>query len=326
MNLKFSIITPTYNSWNYMKEYWECLEEQSYANFEIIIIDDGSTDDTALKIERYMDNSPLNIRLFRNSENHGPGFSRNIGLDKARGEWILFVDSDDYISFDCLEKLYEVTQSNYDCIIFDYYIFRKFFGWKRHSSFYIDKVSRGRISVSKCLRFGRGNVCGKAYRLKALHDNSVSFPIRYTGEDTIFFYFAVVACRYIYYLQDCLYYYCRHQGSLSFNMERESTEFPLYAVEYVDRCLSSVNAYKEEIKEASVIGVLYPKLLDMCRSKRNTEIIKYIDTYEEYNPFWGEMDIVKEIEFPKRLFFFFVKHRMIILLRLWGWVKSAYTQ
>ena len=91
--MKFSIIVPTYNREEYIIKCIDSILDQTYDNFEAIIIDDGSTDNTDNLVKKYHDKR---IKYFKNT-NHGIGYSRNFGLNKAKGDYIFFLDSDDYL-------------------------------------------------------------------------------------------------------------------------------------------------------------------------------------------------------------------------------------
>ena len=91
---KYSIITPEYNSFNLMERYFDSLENQTFMDFEIVIVDDCSTDDSYEKLQEYARKSPLSITLKQSEKNFGPGNTRNIGLDNATGEWVTFIDID----------------------------------------------------------------------------------------------------------------------------------------------------------------------------------------------------------------------------------------
>ena len=125
---KFSIITPSYNSWQFMSKYWTSLEQQTFQDFEVIVVDDCSKDDTFEKLKAYVKSSPLNIKLLQNSENHGPGYTRNRGMKEATGEWLTFADSDDSMDIHLLEKAEAVISTNdraavpINCIVYDYNI------------------------------------------------------------------------------------------------------------------------------------------------------------------------------------------------------------
>lgn len=96
-----SIVIPCYNAQNYIKETIESVLNQTYENYELIIIDDGSTDLSIKLIESFVDDR---IFLFKNIQNKGVSFTRNYGVSKAKGEWIAFLDSDDIWCNDKLAK------------------------------------------------------------------------------------------------------------------------------------------------------------------------------------------------------------------------------
>ena len=103
---KVSIITPTYNSSKYISEAVESVLAQSYAAWEMIIVDDCSSDKTYDIIQRYAcrDNR---IKVFRLPQNSGPAAARNLAMDKAQGRYIAFLDSDDLWVSDKLERQLE---------------------------------------------------------------------------------------------------------------------------------------------------------------------------------------------------------------------------
>ena len=88
-----SIVIPTYNRFNFLKEAIESIKKQNFKDFEIIIIDDNSTDDTATIIDMYKN---LRIKYIKNKKNMGPGYNRKIGISSCDGEYIIFMDDDDY--------------------------------------------------------------------------------------------------------------------------------------------------------------------------------------------------------------------------------------
>lgn len=117
MSAKVSIIIPTYNVEKYITQTLNSVINQTLTDIEIIIIDDKSTDDTLLIIENYA-LADKRIRLFLNSNNYKQGYSRNLGIEKATGDYIFFLDGDDYIQINAIEKLYnKITQDNADITI-----------------------------------------------------------------------------------------------------------------------------------------------------------------------------------------------------------------
>ena len=102
MNDLVSIIMPSYNTSEYISESIESVVKQTYSNWELIIVDDCSTDNTDAVVGEYLDDS--RIRYLKNEKNSGAAFSRNRALREAKGRWIAFLDSDDIWSENKLEK------------------------------------------------------------------------------------------------------------------------------------------------------------------------------------------------------------------------------
>lgn len=109
---KISIIMPVYNAGEYIKEAIESVQKQSISELEIICINDGSEDDSLQIIEEYKKDDHRIICV--TTENQGAGKARNLGISLAKGEYIFFLDPDDYLySDDVLEKLYNLAEENH---------------------------------------------------------------------------------------------------------------------------------------------------------------------------------------------------------------------
>lgn len=113
-----SIIIPVYNTFPYLEKCLDSCLQQSYQDIEIIVVNDGSTDNSADLIDSYA-NKHQNIRVFH-QQNKGAAVARNSGIDAARGEWFFFVDSDDYISNDAIESLLSKKEDDTDIIVGDF--------------------------------------------------------------------------------------------------------------------------------------------------------------------------------------------------------------
>ena len=115
MNL-ISIIIPVYNKKEYLSNCLESLKRQTYRNIEIILVDDGSTDGSNIICDEYADNC-RNIHVFH-KVNNGVSSARNFGIKKANGEFVLFIDADDEVMPNYVEKLYyTLIQKNVDIVI-----------------------------------------------------------------------------------------------------------------------------------------------------------------------------------------------------------------
>ena len=110
---KFSIIVPGYNVENYLEDCLSSIFKQTNQDFEVIFINDGSTDKTLEIANKYKDDITI-----INQENLGLSEARNNGVKKASGKYLLFVDSDDYIDKELLQRLDQVTKNNPDLVRF----------------------------------------------------------------------------------------------------------------------------------------------------------------------------------------------------------------
>lgn len=108
---KISVIIPVYNTEEFLKDCLDSLVEQTEKDIEIIIIDDGSTDHSPEIEEKYQKKYP-NIKLYKNERNLGQSETRNRGIDLAEGDYIAFLDSDDYVNPEMYEELYQTAIDN----------------------------------------------------------------------------------------------------------------------------------------------------------------------------------------------------------------------
>lgn len=111
--IKISVVIPCYNSSKYIIETLDSITKQSIIDYvEIIVVNDGSTDNSKEIVEKFIEeNQSINISLI-NQENKGPSIARNFGADHAKGEYLVFIDSDDKIHPKYLEKCIEILKNN----------------------------------------------------------------------------------------------------------------------------------------------------------------------------------------------------------------------
>ena len=102
--MRFSIIVPVYNVEQYLKKCLDSIKKQTFKDFEVIIINDGSTDSSQNIIDKYVEDEPKRFKCFK-QENKGLSAARNAGIKKATGEYLFFIDSDDYIDENLFENL-----------------------------------------------------------------------------------------------------------------------------------------------------------------------------------------------------------------------------
>lgn len=119
MECKISIILPVYNLEQYVSKCLDSLLNQTFTEFEVIIIDDGSRDRTGIVCDQYMEKDSR-IQVIH-IENGGVSAARNLGIQRAKGKYILFFDGDDYVNEECLFELYEAAEKqNVDAVLYGY--------------------------------------------------------------------------------------------------------------------------------------------------------------------------------------------------------------
>lgn len=187
-----SIIIPVYNTEKYIERCLLSVVCQTYADFECLCIDDGSTDQSGIMIQGFAAKDSRFRYLYQ--QNAGPSAARNRGLEEAKGEYILFVDSDDTIEPDYLEKLVEgLVKSGADICCCGYTYLD---GERIYKQNDYPKISNPtRDEFLKLLFSGTGGtVCSKLFRAELIRENQIKFDKRFLlCEDQLFaleFYFA----------------------------------------------------------------------------------------------------------------------------------------
>lgn len=202
-----SVIVPVYNVKPYLEQCLESLLAQSFRDIELIVVDDGSTDGSGEIADRY-GKTDGRIRVFH-TENRGLSAARNLGLDEARGEWLMFVDPDDWVEPGFCEIPYNAAMENgADLVIFD----RAVIGADGARSG--DKIGvYGIVSAQKAVGCGRPAAWNKLYK-SALFDG-IRFPAGRFFEDIATTHKLVYRAERVVILEDALYNYRKREGSIS---------------------------------------------------------------------------------------------------------------
>ena len=315
--IKYSIITPQYNSFELMDQYFNSMENQTFKDFEIIIVDDCSTDGSFGRLQKKVVDSQLNISLLQTPRNSGPGKARNMGIDNASGEWITFVDSDDWVTEDFLERVNEVIEKEgVNCVLYDY------FQWLDGStsiahSMYINKG--GPKSISDCMIAVRNHTVGKFYKRSSCID--VKFPDIRRCEDVAYVIQAIAACGNAYYYNEPLYYYRQRPTSLSNNSKMDHADMVKAFAILEEKYLKD---YPQEMKNKSVTDLLYGGLLMMCKSgSHGRDIVKYLNEYEKKYPEWWDCEIINYLGWAKILFLKCARWRFVTGLKTIAYVHSV---
>lgn len=209
-----SVIVPIYNTENYLERTLDSLKSQTYKNIEIICINDASTDRSLDKIKNYKDlNNDLNIKIFENMTNSGLSFTRNKGIKNASGDYICFVDSDDYVSDDFIENLLSIAEKNScDIVVGEL----RFENKDTHDFSPLSEINKKyKNFCSKLNAIMNGSVCDKLFKAKLIKENNLSFPIGLYYEDNEFLVKAIYYSKAIYKTNKASYFYCCNETSIT---------------------------------------------------------------------------------------------------------------
>lgn len=220
MNKKISIIVPIYNMEQYLERCLLSLIHQDYQNLEIILINDGSTDNSINICNKYkkIDNRIIVI----NKAHSGLSDTRNIGIKKATGDYIGFVDSDDYIDKDMFKNLIEGAEK-YKCEISMCDLVETYNPNEKAKRNPLNYIKMNKKQALEQLLYDKniGNYVIDKLFSKTLFDN-ISFPIGKLYEDISTTYKLFIKANNIIYIPTTMYYYYQRSDSIVNNITRES--------------------------------------------------------------------------------------------------------
>lgn len=261
---KISVIVPVYNVEKYLDKCLDSLVNQTLKDIEIIIVNDGSPDHSQDIIDRYANKYSKKVKAFK-KENGGLSDARNYGLSRAKGEYVLFVDSDDYIDINTCEKLYnKATSNNYDIVLFKYYIvYPKSKKLMNVLSEYHDKNN---ISKNEYL-LSTPSACNKLFKTKFLIDNKFSFPVGIIYEDYASISTLILYNPKIAFVNKALYYYIQSDVSI--------TRRPVYNKKFEDIFIASDILYDKLKSSDDVYDELEYHFIDYLLYEGSLNFYKY---------------------------------------------------
>ena len=238
---KVSVIVPVYNTEQYLPRCIDSILAQTFTDFELILVNDGSTDNSGMICNEYAKKDSRIIVIHK--ENGGVSSARNLGIDNAKGKYITFVDSDDYILSQYLDNIYTCLIKVKADLIFTSY-----------TDIINEEKSIVKINYDfNCLEdyvsffIINGNFTapwGKFFSRKIINENSLYFPYNiHRGEDTIFVYNYLLHCKKIYFIADYNYNYNRILDGASLSQKH----FP-YTIENITKNKLIESIYKLNTK------------------------------------------------------------------------------
>ena len=292
-----SIIVPIYNASKYLNKCIDSLINQTKKELEFILINDGSTDDSEAIIKKYNDKR---IKYFKRS-NHGIGKTRNFGINKATGKYIMFLDSDDYLDVKACEELYnKITKDDLDLVVCDFY-----------------RVSSKGEKLEKIREFNNTSLkdnpkvlldvnlapWNKIYRSNLIKDNNIKFIENLKYEDAPFVALSLLKAKKIGKLNKALIYYTIHEKSET--TKRDEKIFDIIKIVDIIRNYFKDYKWSREVVDTLSIKILVNyniKQREIKDSKQRNEFIDKTFAYFEKNiPNYKHNIYFKERNKPKAL-------------------------
>ena len=274
--VKVSVIVPVYNVEKYIRKCITSLVNQTLDGMEIIIVDDGSTDGSGKIINEFA--MEYNQIKYYKKENGGLSDARNFGLNYATGEYVAFLDSDDYVEITMYEKMYEKAKNNdSDMVECNFY-----WTYGRHGGKNKKDIGERYYGRQEMIEKARVVAWNKLYRKEILDKTNIEFPKGLRYEDVEFFYKLAPHLENVSFIRQPMVHYVQRKNSI-INSQNEK-------VSDIFKVLDNVITYYKEKKlydrYRDVLEYTYTRLL-LCSSLKRIVKIKDKNTrYTLLNETW----------------------------------------
>lgn len=315
--MKISIIIPAYNAENTIKRCLLSIINQTYNNIEIVVVNDGSTDNT-LKILKELSIKYKNIVVY-NKKNNGVSSARNKGLEICTGDFITFIDSDDYIDNIFLEEMINLIKiSNLDLVACGIKYESKS-GKIIKDNTYEKIIAKTKKEIGNNLnKFNKSFVYGKIYKKSIIERNNIKFNENISlGEDTLF------VMEYLYFIENgiailnkSLYHYVdANIDSLSKKYHSDIKEIYEKIYNLNNKLSEKYSAYKIPYKKECLVFTMdiknmYLPSSPLTKKERLEEISNYMNDYETRKAF-SEMRSLNKIDILNKFLILFKLPRVM---------------
>lgn len=314
---KVSIVVPCYNAQNYIVRCLDSLENQTYKDFDIIIVNDCSTDNTIDIINEWNKDNKLTIKLISNTSNLGPSLSRYYGVVQSNSEWIAFCDSDDWFENCFLETMIDKVEFDNSDIIFC--------GYQNIIGDYIDRHPLSTepllLSPQSALILNADSLCITLVR-KSIYLN-VPQPNFRNGEDMAIIPLLIQKSKSVSVIPEIMYNYFIRTGSASLTPNDRMIDSLIKSYEHIKAHIS--NNYFIEMEYIGIRNLVYGCLLNLFKYSFDTKKAEYIITlFEKDFPDWINNTYISKLPLFKRFFVMCAKRRCFFFLYLLSHIHSFF--
>ena len=270
--VKVSVIVPVYNVEEYLDRCLKSLVKQNFEDYEVIVVNDGSPDNSQKIIDKYVKKYPDKVKGY-NKKNGGVSSARNYGLKKAHGKYVAFVDSDDYVTNNYISSLYnKAVDTDSDIVVCNMY---KTFDDRKENM--VGKLNVNN-EIVRDMMISLPACWNKLYRKSLFVDNDIYFPEIAYGEDLATVVRLIISTNKISYVNKSLYYYIQRDNSamnqVKYNPKNSDMfkAFDVLSSYFVEKGYDVL--YKEEIEYLYISHLLHDYTLRVFRYKEGQEGIK----------------------------------------------------
>lgn len=295
-NIRLSIIVTVYNREKYIARCLDSLLDQSIqkSEYEIVVIDDGSEDLSGRILDDYACKHS-NIRVIH-KDNSGVAEARNTGLDKAEGQYITYVDSDDYVDKDCYRDLLEFAENkNCDILICDYY---KVYGKRQVYEVTAGFLNEGRITPHEYIRT-TPSPCNKLIKKELFTRGNIRFPAGIYYEDYATIPLLANEAEIIYYKKTAYLNYFQENTSITRNYGYQKKWWDMYKA---SQNLNKLNPiYHDELEYIVYLYLLVRTSSWYLRCGCLREVNQIADYFRKHFPDWKKNKYIKARARKERL-------------------------
>ncbi len=318
MRDKISIIVPIYNVKEYLNRCLDSILNQTYRDFEIIMVDDCSTDGSGIIAKDYASRYPEACRFVQHNENRKLSAARNTGMKVATGSWLSFVDSDDWIIDDYLSTMLETAlKDNADIVACSYYHI-----WDNGYKTEINPFGKLTTDSSQKEKVAlmRNHAVTRLYKRSFIEDSKLLFPEKiWRAAEMGFTIPLLTKTNRVSIMKKPMYYYYQRPTSIS-NTNIKNLDLSFYAKAFEALEKNCSVGFEKEIEYRAVMEFVYGLTLIMIKTGRdNPPIQQHIKEFDRRYPQWRQNEYLKYTHKGKKIFIDIAGKKLCNLLRCLVW-------
>jgi len=319
---KVSVIVPIYNVKSYLKRCVNSLLNQTYKNIEILLVDDCSTDGGEKIAKEYSEKYPQFCKFMQRQENGGLSAARNSGIENVTGDYLTFVDSDDWVHPDYIKLLIEkAIKDQADIVTVSMTYVYPNGSENKQTIEPLNTKSDQRLKIALI----RSYACGRLYRSSFFFAQELRFPTNVKrAEDMGLIIPLFSRTKKTSFIDSPVYYYWQRTDSIS-NSNKKDMDLSFYDTAFQNVVDFVSPGFEKEIEFRAISELMYGKIMLMIRAaKKRKEIVRQIEAFNSKYPEWKKNPYISYLPRGKRIFIEISNKKAVGLLNIlvWCWDKN----